>query len=171
MDKFIKTDHEKIEDNPFKLIGKDWMLLTAGIAGDFNTMTASWGGVGVLWHKPVCQIYVRPQRFTYKFIEKYEYFTLSFFEEKYRDALSICGSKSGRDIDKIRATGLTPLETENKNVYFGEARLVFECRKIYYQDIRPEFFLDDSINANYPKKDYHRMYIGEVISTLIKEKV
>ncbi len=170
MKEFIKIDHNNIEDNPFKLIGKDWMLITAGTKDDYNTMTASWGGLGFLWNKPICHIYVRPQRFTYNFTEKYDCFTLSFFEEKYRDALKTCGSKSGRDIDKAKETGLTPVETENENVCFREARLVIECRKIYHQDINPEFFLDDSIKGNYPNKDYHRMYIGEVINTLRKEK-
>ena len=167
MSEFIKIGHEKIEDNPFKLIGKDWMLITAGKKDDFNTMTASWGGLGFLWNKPICHIYVRPHRFTYSFIERYNFFTLSFFEEKYRECLNICGTKSGRDIDKIKETGLTPVAGD-KSVYFNEARLVIECRKIYYQDINPAFFIDSAIEANYPQKDYHRMYIGEVVNTLKK---
>lgn len=170
MHEFVKINQDKIEDNPFKLIGKDWMLITAGKKDDFNTMTASWGGFGFLWQKPVCTIYIRPQRFTYNFVEKYDCFTLSFFEEKYRESLKICGSKSGRDTDKVKEAALTPLITENGNVCFSEARLVVECRKIYHQDIDPRFFLDDSIKSNYPGKDYHRMYIGEVINTIIKEK-
>jgi len=170
MEEFIKIDHEKIEDNPFKLIGKDWMLVTAGTKDDFNTMTASWGGFGFLWNKPICHIYVRPQRFTYNFTEKYDCFTLSFFEEKYRDALKICGSKSGKDIDKVKEAGLTPVETENENIFFSEAKLVIECRKIYHHDIDPADFIDESIKSNYHGNDYHRMYIGEVINTLRKEK-
>jgi flavin reductase (DIM6/NTAB) family NADH-FMN oxidoreductase RutF len=168
MNEFIKISHEKIEDNTFKLIGKDWMLITSGVKGDFNTMTASWGGFGFLWNKPICHIYIRPQRFTYGFIEKNDFFTLSFFDEKYRGCLNICGTKSGRDIDKVKETGLTPVESDNESIYFKEARLVIECRKIYYQDINPASFLDSTIKSNYPEKDYHRMYIGEVVNTFKK---
>ena len=168
MNEFTKISHEKIEDNTFKLIGKDWMLITAGTKEDFNTMTASWGGFGFLWNKPICHIYIRPHRFTYNFIERYDLFTLSFFDEKYRGCLNICGTKSGRDIDKVKETGLTPAESDNRSIYFKEARLVLECRKIYYQDINPEFFIDNTIESNYPGKDYHRMYIGEVVNTLKK---
>jgi flavin reductase (DIM6/NTAB) family NADH-FMN oxidoreductase RutF len=146
------------------------MLLSAGNVNDFNTMTASWGGAGFLWNRPVCTVYVRPQRFTYSFIEKNDCFTLSFFDEKYRDALKLCGAKSGRDTDKVKESGLTVLQSDNKSIYFAEARLMIECRKIYYQDIDPDNFIDDSIKSNYMKNDYHRMYIGEVINTLRKEK-
>lgn len=170
MNNFVKISPDKIGENPFKLLGKDWMLVTAGRDGDFNTMTASWGGVGILWNKPICHIYIRPQRHTYSFTEKYDSFTLSFFDEKYRNALNICGSKSGRDTDKVKETGLTPAFTEHGNVFFSEAKLVIECRKIYYQDITPEFFLDKSIAGNYKNNDYHRMYIGEVIGVLVNEK-
>jgi flavin reductase (DIM6/NTAB) family NADH-FMN oxidoreductase RutF len=170
MSGFIKINPEEIEDNIFRLIGRDWMLLSAGNVNDFNTMTASWGGAGFLWNRPVCTVYVRPQRFTYSFIEKNDCFTLSFFDEKYRDALKLCGAKSGRDTDKVKESGLTVLQSDNKSIYFAEARLMIECRKIYYQDIDPDNFIDDSIKSNYMKNDYHRMYIGEVINTLRKEK-
>ncbi len=170
MSNFTKISHEKIADNPFLLLRKEWMLVTAGTKDDFNTMTASWGGFGFLWNKPICHIYIRPQRFTYDFTEKYGFFTLSFFDEKYRGALNICGAKSGRDTDKVKETGLTPEYTDNGNVFFSEARLVIECKKIYYQDLNPDYFLDPSIAGNYKNSDYHRMYIGEITGTLIKDK-
>lgn len=170
MSEFLKIDHKEIQDNPFKLIGNDWMLITAGTKNDFNTMTASWGGLGFLWNRPVCHIYIRPQRYTFSFTERNDYFTLSFFEDKYRDCLKLCGSQSGRDIDKVKETGLSIRETENSNIYFAEAKLVIECRKIYYQDIIPDNFIDQTIKSNYPNNDFHRMYIGEVINTLRKEK-
>lgn len=163
---FKSISPESVSDNVFKLVGKDWMLITAGREGKFNTMTASWGGVGVLWNKAIAWCVVRPNRYTYEFIEREEIFTLSFFEEKYRSILNICGTKSGREIDKIKETELTPVPTASKGVYFAEARLVLECRKIYFQDIDPKNFLVPSISSNYPNKDYHRMYIGEIITCL-----
>jgi len=155
------TTHD-IQDNVFRLISTDWMLVTAGVPGNYNTMTASWGGLGHLWNRDVCYIFIRPQRYTYGFMEKNNVFTLSFFTEDYRGALKICGTKSGRDIDKSAETGLSPVKSPAGGVYFREARLVIECRKIYHQDIDPRFFIDESIAANYPGDDYHRMYIGEI---------
>lgn len=159
---------EELNENIFKLIAKDWMLLSAGNIESFNNMTASWGGMGNLWNKPVAFIFVRPPRHTYKFIESNDFFTINFFEEKYRDILNLSGTKSGRDIDKMKNIGLTPVESENKSVYYSEARLIMECKKIYFQDIIPENFLDDTIINKYPQKDFHRMYVGEITKTLIK---
>jgi len=161
---------EELNDNPFKLIGKDWMLITAGSPDKFNTMTASWGGLGVLWNKKVCFIFVRPSRYTYGFLEESDTFTLSFFEEKYREALSFCGSKSGRDVDKVTATGLTPIASESGSIYFEEARLVMECKKIYYQDIVLANFLDsENIEKCYNGQDYHRVYVGEILGCYGKD--
>jgi flavin reductase (DIM6/NTAB) family NADH-FMN oxidoreductase RutF len=168
IDDFEILNPFEINDNVFKLIGQDWMLITAGSLDSFNMMTASWGGMGFLWNKKVCFCVVRPTRYTYNFMEKSDYFTLSFFEEKYRSVLNFCGTHSGRDVHKIERTGLTPIEGNNGVVFFDEARLVIEARKIYFQDINPENFLDDSIDDNYPKKDYHRMYVGEIIRVLVK---
>ena len=167
MDHFTEIRPKDIDNNIFKMIGSDWMLVSAGDRTGFNTMTASWGGFGILWHKNVCFIFIRPQRYTYEFIEKYDIFSLSFFSEDYRDVLKICGSCSGRDVDKIRKTGITPIYTDSGGIYFSEARTVMECRKIYYQDINPQNFLDAQIEENYPGKDYHRMYIGEILSCYV----
>ncbi len=155
-------------DNVFKLISSDWMLITAGVPGNYNTMTASWGGLGHLWNRDVCYIFIRPQRHTYRFVEDNEFFTLSFFTEEYRGALKICGTKSGRDTEKAAETGLTPVRSPEGSVYFREARLVMECRKIYFQDIDPEHFIDAGIASNYQHRDYHRMYIGEIRSVLAR---
>ncbi len=159
-------DPRKITDNPFKLIADDWMLVTAGDLKSFNTMTASWGTFGELWHKKICTCFVRPVRHTYAFMEKADIFTLSFFAEKYRDALKLCGTKSGREVDKMAATGLTPVSDENGAVYFAQARLVMMCRKIYTHDLDPARFLDPKIDDEYPDKDYHRMYVGEIVRCL-----
>lgn len=164
MSDFISVDPEQITDNVFRLIGTDWMLITAGSPESFNTMTASWGGLGVLWHKPVSYIVVRPGRHTFRFLERNGAYTLSFFEERYKSVLQYCGSKSGRDVDKVKETGITPAFTELGSVYFGEARLVLECRTIYFQDINPRNFVDPEIGKNYPNRDYHRMFVGEILS-------
>jgi flavin reductase (DIM6/NTAB) family NADH-FMN oxidoreductase RutF len=161
---FIKIDPKEINENIFNLIGKDWMLITAGNIESFNTMTASWGGFGILWNKSVAYIFIRPQRFTYSFTEKFDQFTLCFFNDKYRDILKFCGTKSGRDTDKIKETGLLPKETELGNIYFKQSKLIIECKKLYFDDLKPENFIDKSIEKNYPKQDYHRLYIGEIIN-------
>lgn len=161
---FRTISPEEIRDNPFKLVGSDWMLITAGPPEAYNTMTASWGGLGVLWNKNVCWCVIRPVRYTYEFMEKAGAFTLSFFDEEFRDALNLCGTESGRDIDKAAATGLTPVAGKLAGTTcFEQARLVLECRKIYTQDLNPELFLDRNIESLYPQKDYHRMYFGEVM--------
>jgi flavin reductase (DIM6/NTAB) family NADH-FMN oxidoreductase RutF len=162
---FQTLDPEAVQDNVFRLIGKDWMLITAGIRESFNTMTASWGGMGVLWDKKMCFAFVRPTRYTSEFLEKSEFYTFSFLEEQYRDILIYCGTKSGRDVNKVIETNLTPI-FGNGTVFFAEARLVMECRKIYVQDITPGNFLDQTMNEYYPKKDYHRIYVGEIVRCL-----
>jgi len=161
---FQKISPQTISQNLFTLIDDDWFLLSAGSTDAFNTMTASWGGMGILWNKPVVFCFVRPQRYTYKFMESNPVFTMCFFDEKYRDALSLCGKVSGRQTDKMKATGLKPIESPLGSVFYEQATLLVECRKLYFSDITPENFILDSIQANYPKKDYHRMYIGEITS-------
>jgi len=159
-----KIEPQDINENTFKLIDDDWFLLSAGTTDAFNTMTASWGGLGILWNKPVVFCFVRPQRYTYKFMESNELFTMSFFDETYREALNFCGKESGRQTDKMKATGLKPFSSLNGSVFYEQSKLMFECRKLYFTDINPENFQIEGIHANYPKKDYHRMYIGEIIS-------
>lgn len=152
----------------FHLIDKEWMLITAGTMKRWNTMTASWGGLGTLWNKPVTFCFVRPTRHTYGFMEKSGCFTLSFFAEKYRKALLYCGSHSGRDVDKAGQTGLTPFAVARGAVGFRQARLMLVCRKLYCQDLTPCNFLDRTIDKLYPNKDYHRMYVGEVTRLLLR---
>lgn len=158
-----------INDNVFQLIGADWMLITAGTRKGFNTMTANWGGLGYLWNRNVCFCFIRPPRYTYKFMERTDIFTLTFYEEKDRGILKLCGAKSGRDVDKIKETGLVPVFDDSGAIWFEQARLVLECKKVYFQDITPKNFLDSGIPPFYPKKDYHRMYIGEIIRCLKKK--
>ena len=167
--KFQKLDPLKISDNIFRLIGNDWMLITAGSQNAFNTMTASWGAMGVLWNKKVAVIFIRPQRYTRKFVEENEYFTLSFFEKQHRNILQLCGTKSGRDTDKIKETGLKPLITETGNIGFEQSRLILECKKFYAGDLKHNNFIRrEIIDKNYPEHDFHRMYIGEIEKGYVK---
>lgn len=166
---FKKIEPDHIHDNAFELIGDDWMLITAGPPDAYNTMTASWGGFGVIWRKNVCWCVIRPVRHTYQFIEKAGTFTLSFFDEKYRSALEFCGTRSGRDTDKAAETGLTPISGSLAGTTtFAQARLIIECRKVYTHDLDPTRFLDPTIDDNYPAKDYHRMYMGEIVNCWVK---
>ncbi|MEL4105858.1 flavin reductase [Oscillospiraceae bacterium WX1] len=165
---FRKIGVKDIKENIFELIGDKWMLLTAGDRAGFNMMTASWGGAGVLWQKPVTFTFVRPQRYTRKFIDDGTYYTLSFYPEKLRDKLYLCGSQSGRDIDKVRETGLTPCFADCGAVYFEQAELVLVCKKIYFGEFDPENFLAPEIEKVYESLDYHRMYIGEIVEVLAK---
>lgn len=164
-----KIELDMMNENVFELIGSDWMLITAGTPDSYNTMTASWGGLGVLWNRNVAICFVRPTRYTYEFLEKADNFTLSFFDEEHREKLNLCGSKSGRDTDKAAATGLVAVSGQlSGTTTFEQARMVLECRKLYFQDIEPARFGDPSIESLYPNKDYHRMYIGEIVNCMMK---
>jgi flavin reductase (DIM6/NTAB) family NADH-FMN oxidoreductase RutF len=172
MNSNLKPIHVKnLKGNLFNMLNDDWMLITAGNQSNFNTMTASWGSFGMLWNKPIAICFIRPQRFTFDFINKYDYFTLSFFSKEYRNILDFCGAHSGRDTDKIAQTGLIPLYTEKNNVYFSQASLVIECKKMYSDDIKSDNFIDDNlIKKIYPSSDFHRFFIGEIINCFASEQ-
>jgi flavin reductase (DIM6/NTAB) family NADH-FMN oxidoreductase RutF len=132
-------------------------------------MTASWGGMGVLWGKDVAFIFIRPTRFTFAPANANPLFTLSFFPPSYHNALQICGSTSGRDTDKAARAKLTPILFSDGSIGFQEAKETIICRKLYTHDFDPGRFLDPSIDeALYPKKDYHRMFIGEALALRVK---
>ena len=167
---FRKIDLTELKFDPFTKIGKEWMLITAGTPEKFNTMTASWGQLGVLWSRNVMTCYIRPNRYTFDFINNSEYFTASFFGEEYRKALSYCGSHSGRDCDKIKETGLTP-EVIGSGIAFSEADMVFVCRKLYTYDMEESGFVtnDGIAEQNYSSAPYHRAYISEIVAAYVKE--
>ena len=160
---------DEINENIFKLIGKDWMLITAKKPdGSVNTMTASWGGAGVLWNKNVCFVFIRPQRYTYEFTEEADEFTLSFYPEEMRSALTLCGRKSGRDCDKITEAGLVPRELDS-TVYFDGAKLVMKVKKLYKSQLDKDSFIDKSIpDSCYAANDYHYVYICEIEKIISK---
>lgn len=153
--------------NPHHLWNQQWLLLTVGEfdQGDFNAMTVGWGSMGTMWGKPFVQIVVRPTRYTYHFLQRFADFTLCAFPEEKREALQFLGTHSGRDGDKITESGLTPINsTRVKSPSYEEASLVLECRKLYWNDMISTHFLDPEIETNYPGKDYHRIYFGEIVA-------
>lgn len=159
-----------IKENAVKLISKDWMLVTAGNEEKgYNTMTASWGTIGELWGKPVATVFIRPQRYTLDFVEANDQFTLSFLEDGNREVLSYCGSRSGRDCDKVKDTGLNPIFHDDIT-YFEQAKLVLVCKKLAVSEISGDQFLDKELDERwYADKDYHKIFIAEIERVLVKE--
>ena len=158
---------------PHHLFRTQWALVTAGDfeAGEFNTMTIGWGALGTMWSKPFAFVAVRHSRYTFKFMEQYDTFTISAFPETYHDALSLLGTKSGRDGDKIAESGLTPQASKIVPApSFAEAEIVVECQKMYADDLNPAHFLDESIYKHYPNRDFHRIYYGEVLTIMGVDK-
>lgn len=165
---FQKIEPKELDANFFSLLSQRWGLVTVADGAGCNPMTVSWGGTGILWNKPVATVYIRPQRYTYGLMEQSKYFSLSFLPEERHDAMALCGSKSGRDTDKVKDCGLTVCR-DQAAPYFEEAELVLVCRKLYAQDFDPNCFVDTELDGkNYPGKDYHRMYIGEIEAVLKK---
>ncbi len=164
---FQNVDPKTLDLNPFAAIGSQWMLITAGTAEHCNTMTASWGGLGVLWGAPMATAYIRPQRYTKQFVDENEYFTLSFFPEEYRPQLGLCGSKSGRDVDKVKECGFTVAAGEGGAPYFEEAELVLVCRKRMAMPMDPAAMPED-VKEKWYEGDYHTMYWGEIVEALKK---
>lgn len=168
---FREISTSEINENVFDMIGKKWMLVTAAKSEqEVNTMTASWGGLGIMWGKPVAFIFIRPQRYTKEFIEASDTLSLTFFDESYRKMLSYMGSVSGKDEDKISKAGLT-VRFDDSTPYFEEAEIVLKTRKLYAQDMSAEFLLDKEIHDKwYPADDWHTMYVCEIENVLVREK-
>lgn len=171
--KRIDIDVKEFNSDVFALMDK-WMLLTGGNMdeGECNPMTISWGMFGVMWFKPVVMVGVRPQRHTLQFIEKYDTFTLCALPEDKKDVLSFCGTKSGAEFDKIQECGLTPIESLKVEAPgLDEAELIIECRKLYHDNIKGKNFFDKKIiEACYPERDYHEVFIAEVVKISGSEK-
>ena len=165
---FKKVDPKSLDLNVFSAIGDRWMLITAGTADNCNTMTASWGGLGILWNLPMAIAYVRPQRYTKQFMDREEYFTLAFFPPEYRQQLALCGTKSGRDLDKVKECGFTVAVGEGNAPYFEEAELVFVCRKRMVMPMDPAA-MPEEVKEKHYTGDYHDMYWGEIVEVLKKD--
>lgn len=149
----------------FRVYDKEWALVTAGTMENFNTMTISWGGLGTIWNKPVATVYVKPIRYTHSFLDSNEYFTVSFFDEKYKKDLGVLGTLSGRDGDKVAKTSLTPVGIGD-SVSFKEAKITLLCKKIYRQDLITDTMPQEAIDKYYIDEAPHTMFIGEVIDII-----
>lgn len=165
---YKQVDILDLNENAVKLFSQNWAILTAGEPDAHNSMTISWGFLGELWGRHTAAVFVRPHRHTFQFAQRSDYFTLSFYEEHFKPQLNIFGSKSGRDTNKYEETGLQAFSHENW-VYTEKAKLVLLCKKIAVQDFDPKGFLDPLIENNYPKEDYHKIYIGEIVKVLQAE--
>ena len=163
---FREIKVKEIEENFIKNIADEWMLISAGNEDGYNMMTASWGFVGEMWGNDTVIAAVRPQRYTMEFIDKNDYFTLSFYGDK-KDIHKVCGSLSGRDVNKTEMTGLTPVFTDN-TVYFDEARLVLVCKKQYVAPLTESGFLDKEILDKWYNGDLHNMIFGKIEKVLVK---
>ncbi len=169
MNKFIEVKPENFQESPFEMIGNEWMLITAGTPEQLNTMTASWGGLGVMWAKNVAFTVIRPQRFTKEFIDSNISFSLCFFDSSFKKQLGYLGTVSGRDEDKIKNAQLT-VSYEDGVPYFDEAKTVIICKKLYAQEYKPECFIETELNSKfYPASDHHTLYISEVLKIMNRE--
>ena len=163
-----EISHDHFNENSFNMIGKDWLLITAEKDGRVNTMTASWGGLGIMWNKKVAYIFIRPQRYTREFVDSADRLSISVLPNSYRKELGYLGIVSGRDEDKISKANLTVKQYEDVP-YFDEARLTLICKKLYAQALKEECFIDKGIiDEWYPERDYHIMYVVEIEKILEK---
>ena len=166
-----EINYKEMKFNPFNLIGDEWMLVTAGDEASCNTMTASWGHLGCLWgqNDPTAVIYLRPSRYTKEFVDEEGYFSLCVMDKSFKKQMAYLGSVSGRDEDKIGKAGLTPVYADN-TVYFEEAKLVLICKKLYQSELQESGFLyQDTIDTNYPQRDFHTMYVGKIEKVLVRD--
>ncbi len=161
-----KIDYTEFNIDIFQAIGKQSFLLASGTINHHNCMTVGWAGLGYLWRRPMAFVYVRPQRYTFQLMAQYNYFSMNFFSDNYNNILQLCGTKSGRDIDKMHLPGITPEDYQQQTIYYKEAQIVLICKKIYYQDLNPENLVEKSVLSLYPLNDFHRIYYGEVTSIL-----
>ncbi|WP_099292942.1 DUF4468 domain-containing protein [Butyricimonas sp. Marseille-P3923] len=159
---------DKIPGNIIKMLSEDWMLITGGNNEKFNPMTASWGGLGYLYNKPVAFCFISPARYTYDLMDNGDTYTLTFYTETYREALNYCGHNSGKDADKVKGAGLTPVTTPSGSKAFSEAWMIIECRKMISQTINIDGISDPELKKQWSGKAMHKMFIGEILNVWVK---
>lgn len=159
---------DKIPGNIIKMLSEDWMLITAGNDEKYNPMTASWGGLGYLYNKPVAFCFISPARYTYEIMDKGDTYTLSFYTETYREALNYCGNNSGKNTDKVKAAGLTPITTPSGSKAFSEAWMIIECKKMISQPISLDAISNEQLKKEWSGKQMHQMFVGEILNVWVK---
>lgn len=167
---YVKIAPTEIPGNIIERVSEEWMLITSGGKESYNTMTASWGGVGTIWSTPVSFIAVHNTRYTYEFLQENDLYTLTFFDGAQKEAMTYLGTHSGRDGDKVAQSGLTPMETPLGNMSFEQGTMILECRKMYENKLDPKSIFDDQIAAGYLKTDgqHHVLFFGEIVNVWIK---
>lgn len=165
-----EISYKELSLKPISMIADTWLLITAGNEENgYNSMTASWGHIGNVWEKPSICVYIRPQRYTKKFVDSEDLFTVSVMGEKYRKELAYIGSHSGKDEDKLSKVGFHPMFLDGTTA-MEDAELIFICRKLYRAPLLEECFIDSYIpEEHYPEKDFHDMYVGEILKILAKD--
>jgi flavin reductase (DIM6/NTAB) family NADH-FMN oxidoreductase RutF len=171
---FKSISPEEITDNVFKLVGKDFTVITAGKEPEHNSMTASWGGLGILFEKPVTWCFLRASRYTLELIKKEHSYTMSYFPDQYKEQVLFFGSKTGKNTDKMKETTLTAVQTPSGNVSYKEAKLIIECKLTELTSVNPDDFYTsegkDFINGAYQEvKDYHKLVFGEITNVWINK--
>ena len=165
---FEKVEFKSVQNEMYEKLISEGGLILAGTLEDHNNMTIGWATSGVLWSKPVIISYVKPTRYTFEFCNKYDTFTILYFENR-KDVLKECGTKSGRDYNKDELCNLHPCLLDGEIAY-EEASLVITCRKIYQDDFEKESFLDETYEEIYKDGLLHRRYIGKIVGIYKKEE-
>ncbi len=171
MDKnnFQKHDYFSFSNKLLYNILNNWILISAGNLTKYNMMTASWATFGILWNKPIAQVFIRPSRYTYDFIDENEFFSICFFNDSYKDILALLGSKSGKNFNKMKIQGLNPIDYENKTIYFEQSEQVLILKKIYKTKFDGNDIDKDVKSLFYPdNKDFHFIFYGQIVNYLTK---
>ncbi len=169
---FCEISPDEFERSPFRLIGREWLLITTPDStkkSGANAMTASWGNLGILWNKPIATVFVRPQRYSYPLCEASDRFSLCVLPDDRRDALKLCGTRSGSELDKLAECSLDCDDIDGVKV-ISQSKVAFICRKLYADDLKRDNFIDKDQFKHYPSDDFHRFYILEIEKILIKDE-
>jgi len=171
---FKSVSPGELTDNVFSLIGKDYTVITAGKADHYNSMVASFGGWGQLFSKPTTWCFLRANRYTLEVIRTENTYTMSYFEDEYKEQVLLFGSKTGRNTDKMKESKLTMVETPSGNISYKEARLIIECKLTEVTTVSPTDFYtqegkDFVTEAYEDAKDYHKLVFGEITNVWVNK--
>lgn len=146
-------------------------FLTVKSKDKLNTMTIGWGNIGYIWNKPIFIVAIRYSRYTYEMIENSNEFTVSVpLKVDMKNELSVCGTKSGREIDKFKELNLTTREGNKvKTPIIDECDLHYECKIVYKQAMEPGLLDQDIKDLKYKENDYHVLYYGEIVDSYIEK--
>ncbi len=169
----LRKSNQFYKENIFRELKEKNAILTAGDkTHGFHSLTVSWGGIGVLWGCDVAFLFVRKSRFTHQFLEKCESVTLSFLDEQYKDKVEFMGTHSGKDMDKMKACGLSyTYDPDYDGAYIKEASYCFKMKKLYEMELSYDLLSEQLKERFYPTKDMHTMYVCEIKQFLVTEEI